>query len=155
MMENGVEKDCRNLPEDFDNIEDGDGCPEFLQFDDCQIKLTDKIYFKFNKWDIDPKSFKLLEEVANTMKAAPEIKVWVDGHTDSKGSNKFNKTLSQKRVDSVKKHLVEKNGIAADRLEPRGMGEEVPIADNKTADGRAANRRVEFNLKDCQKRIVK
>ena len=152
-LENGVERDCRNQPEDFDGFEDEDGCPDFLVFDDCQIKLTDKIYFKFNKWDIDPKSFKLMDDVANTMKAAPEIKVWVDGHTDSKGSNKFNKTLSQKRVDSVKKYLVEKGGIAADRLEPRGQGEEVPIADNKTADGRAANRRVEFNLKDCQKRI--
>jgi len=151
----GVEVDCRNQPEDFDGIEDEDGCPEFLEFDDCTIKLTDKIYFKFNKWDIDPKSFKLMDEVASTMKAAPEIKVWIDGHTDSKGSDKFNKTLSQKRVDSVKRYLVDKGGIAADRLEPRGLGESVPIADNKSADGRAANRRVEFNLKDCQKRIVK
>jgi outer membrane protein OmpA-like peptidoglycan-associated protein len=152
-MENGVEKDCRNLPEDKDGVEDEDGCPDVLVFDNCQIKLTDKIYFKFNKWDIDPKSFKLLDDVRDTLNAAPDIKVWIDGHTDSKGSNKYNKTLSQKRVDSVKKHLVEKGGIAPDRLEPRGLGEEVPIADNKTADGRAANRRVEFNLKDCTKKI--
>ena len=152
-MENGVELDCRNRPEDFDGVEDEDGCPDVLKIDNCQIKLSDKIYFKFNKWDIDPKSFKVLDEVRDTMNNAPDIKIWIDGHTDSKGSNKFNKTLSQKRVDSVKKHLVEKGGIAPDRLEPRGMGESVPIADNKTADGRAANRRVEFNLKDCTKSI--
>jgi OOP family OmpA-OmpF porin len=151
--ENGVEVDCRALPEDKDGVEDEDGCPDVLVFDNCQIKLTDKIYFKFNKWDIDPKSFKLLDDVRDTLNAAPDIKVWIDGHTDSKGSNKYNKTLSQKRVDSVKKHLVEKGGIAPERLEPRGMGEEVPIQDNKTADGRAANRRVEFNLKDCTKKI--
>jgi len=152
-MENGVELDCRDRPEDFDKFEDEDGCPDVLIFDNCQIKLTDKIYFKFNKWDIDPKSFKLLDDVRDTLNAAPEIKVWIDGHTDSKGSDKYNKTLSQKRVDSVKKHLVEKGGIDPSRLEPRGLGESVPIADNKTADGRAANRRVEFNLKDCVKKI--
>jgi outer membrane protein OmpA-like peptidoglycan-associated protein len=154
-MENGVEVDCRNLPEDVDGVEDEDGCPDVLKIDNCQIKLSDKIYFKFNKWDIDPKSFKVLDEVRDTMNAAPDIKIWIDGHTDSKGSNKFNKTLSQKRVDSVKKYLVEQGKIDGGRLEPRGFGEEVPLTpdSNKTADGRAANRRVEFNLKDCKKTI--
>lgn len=153
--ENGVEVDCRNLPEDVDGVEDEDGCPDVLKIDNCQIKLSDKIYFKFNKWDIDPKSFKVLDEVRDTMNAAPDIKIWIDGHTDSKGSDKFNKTLSQKRVDSVKKYLVEQGKIDGARLEPRGFGESMPLTpdSNKTADGRAANRRVEFNLKDCKKTI--
>ena len=151
-FENGVEKDCRNLPEDKDGDRDEDGCPDVLLIDDCQIKLSDKIYFKFDKWDIDPVSYKVLDEVYDTLQAGPTIKVWVDGHTDSKGSDKYNKKLSQKRVESVAKYLTNK-GIAADRLEPRGFGEEVPIQDNKTAEGRAANRRVEFNLKDCKKRV--
>ena len=151
--ENGVEVDCRNLPEDMDGVEDEDGCPDVLKIDNCQIKLSDKIYFKFNKWDIDPKSFKVLDEVRDTMNAAPDIKIWIDGHTDSKGSDKFNQTLSQKRVDSVKKYLVDQGKIDGGRLEPRGMGEKVPIANNKSADGRAANRRVEFNLTDCKKTI--
>ncbi|HRI10033.1 MAG TPA: OmpA family protein, partial [Nannocystaceae bacterium] len=125
---------------------------DVLLIDDCQIKLSDKIYFKFDKWDIDPVSYKVLDEVYDTLQAGPTIKVWVDGHTDSKGSDKYNKKLSQKRVESVAKYLTNK-GIAADRLEPRGFGEEVPIQDNKTAEGRAANRRVEFNLKDCKKRV--
>ena len=155
--ENGVERDCRNNPEDFDNFEDEDGCPDVLIINNCQIKLSDKIYFKFNKWDIDPKSFKVLDEVRDTLNAAPDIKIWIEGHTDSKGSNKFNKTLSQKRVDSVKKYLVEQGKIDGARLEPVGWGEEKPLGDdpktNKTADGRAANRRVEFNLKDCKKSV--
>lgn len=152
-MENGVEVDCRNLPEDYDGVEDEDGCPDVLKIDNCQIKLSDLIYFKFNKWDIDPKSFKVLDEVRDTLNAAPDIRIWIEGHTDSKGSDKFNKTLSQKRVDSVKKYLVEQGKIDPARLEPIGHGESKPIADNKTADGRAANRRVEFNLKDCKKTI--
>ena len=152
LEENGVWKDCRNQPEDMDGDRDEDGCPDVLLIDDCQIKLSDKVFFKFNKWDVDPKSYVVLDEVYDTLIAAPSIKVWVDGHTDSKGSNKYNKKLSQKRVDSVAKYLVDK-GIPMERLEPRGMGEEVPIADNKTAEGRAENRRVEFNLKDCKKRV--
>ncbi|MBK8261795.1 MAG: OmpA family protein [Nannocystis sp.] len=152
LMENGVWKDCRNLPEDFDGDADEDGCPDVLLIDDCQIKLSDKIFFKFDKWDIDPISYKVLDEVYDTLLAAPTIKVWVDGHTDSKGSDKYNKNLSQKRVESVAKYLTNK-GIPSERLEPRGFGESVPIADNKTAEGRAENRRVEFNLKDCKKRV--
>ena len=142
---------CPQMPEDFDGIEDGDGCPEFLEFDDCQMKLTDKVHFKPGKWDIDPTSFKLLEDVRGTLDAA-DISVWVDGHTDSTGTNQHNKTLSQRRVDAVKEHLVRKGGLDPDRLDPRGMGEEMPIADNRTEKGRAANRRVEFNLKDCSQR---
>ncbi len=152
-FENGVEVDCRNRPEDFDGDEDEDGCPDVLKIDNCQIKLSDMIYFKFNKWDIDPKSFKVLDEVRDTLNAAPDIRIWIEGHTDSKGSDKYNLNLSQKRVDSVKEYLVKQGGIAAERLEPIGHGESKPIADNKTADGRAANRRVEFNLKDCKKTI--
>lgn len=154
MMEGGVEVDCRNRPEDVDGDKDEDGCPDLLKIDNCQIKLSDKIYFKFNKWDIDPRSFKVLDEVKDTLNAAPDIKIWIEGHTDSKGSNKYNKTLSQKRVDSVRDYLV-KAGIASDRLEPIGWGEEKPLTpdSNKTAEGRAANRRVEFNLKDCKKTI--
>lgn len=150
--ENGVEVDCRNRPEDYDGDRDEDGCPDVLKIDNCQIKLSDKIYFKFNKWDIDPKSFKVLDEVKDTLNAAPDIKIWIEGHTDSKGSDKYNKTLSQKRVNSVRDYLV-KTGIASDRLEPVGWGEEKPIDSNKTNEGRANNRRVEFNLKDCKKTI--
>ena len=145
---------CPNQPEDRDGVEDDDGCPDLLRFDNCQIRLTDRVYFKYNRADIDPKSHKLLDDVRDTLNAAPDLDVWIDGHTDSKGSDKYNRDLSQRRVDAVKKYLVEKGKIAEARLEPRGMGEQIPIQDNKTADGRAANRRVEFNLKQCTKQIA-
>lgn len=69
----------------------------------------------------------MLDEVRDTLNAAPDIKISIEGHTNSKGSNKFNKTLSQKRVDSVKKYLVEQGKIDGARLEPIGWGEEKPL----------------------------
>ncbi len=152
MTEQGVWQDCRDAPENYNGKTDDDGCPEVFVIDGCQLKLDDKVYFKFNKWDIDPRSYELLDTVVETMNVIPSNKFFIDGHTDSKGSNKYNKKLSQKRVDSVKAYLVSK-GIDSSRLTPRGFGEEKPIEDNKTSEGRAANRRVEFNLQDCKKTI--
>jgi OOP family OmpA-OmpF porin len=77
------------------------------------------------------------------MQDNPTIKVEVQGHTDSVGNDRFNLKLSQKRAESVKAYLV-KQGVSADRMVPKGYGENVPIADNRTKDGRAQNRRVEF-----------
>jgi len=67
------------------------------------------------------------------------------GHTDNTGKVETNKALSQKRADAVKAYLVSKN-IAESRLTATGMGQDEPIADNKTAAGRAKNRRVELKL---------
>ena len=71
------------------------------------------------------------------------MKVEVQGHTDSQGDDDFNLKLSQRRAESVRLYLI-KRGITSDRLDPKGYGETVPIADNRTSDGRAQNRRVEF-----------
>ena len=72
---------------------------------------------------------------------------WVklDGHTDNTGSDKINQKPSQDRVDAIKNYLIEK-GISADRIIAKGHGSTQPIADNKTAEGRAKNRRVEINI---------
>jgi outer membrane protein OmpA-like peptidoglycan-associated protein len=75
----------------------------------------------------------------------PDIKVSIEGHTDSTGKAETNQKLSEKRAGSVKTYLVSK-GISADRLVTSGHGSEMPIEDNKTAAGRAKNRRVEFKL---------
>ncbi|MCA9693334.1 MAG: OmpA family protein [Myxococcales bacterium] len=151
-MVDGVYQDCRNAPETFNGKTDQDGCPEVLIIRNCQIKLTDKVYFKFNKHEVDPKSFGLLDQVADTLNVASDLNINIDGHTDSKGSDKYNDKLSQRRVDSVKSYLVGK-GIDPNRLFPTGYGERKPIADNKTSEGRAANRRVEFNIRDCKDTI--
>jgi outer membrane protein OmpA-like peptidoglycan-associated protein len=165
-MENGVELDCRDRPEDFDKIEDEDGCPDVLIFDNCQIKLTDKIYFKFNKWDIDPKSFKLLDDVRDTLNAAPDIKVWIDGHTDSQGLGQ----VQQDPVAEARRQRQEAPGregwhrpqspraarpgrIGADRrqqdrgrpggqpsrrVQPQGLREEDPVSWARAAEVRTA-----------------
>jgi OOP family OmpA-OmpF porin len=165
---------CPNEPEDKDGFEDDDGCPDpdndkdtFLDKDDkcplefgvapdgcpkkyvnvvvtqTKIEIKQTIFFEFNKATIKPISFPLLNEVAQAMKDNPTIKVEVQGHTDSVGNDAFNLKLSQKRAESVKAYLA-KQGVAADRMVPKGYGETVPIADNRTKDGRSQNRRVEF-----------
>ncbi len=84
-----------------------------------------------------------MNEVAQALADNPTIKVEVGGHTDSQANDAFNLKLSQRRSESVRTYLI-KRGIAADRMTAKGYGENVPLADNRTADGRAQNRRVEF-----------
>jgi outer membrane protein OmpA-like peptidoglycan-associated protein len=74
------------------------------------------------------------------------MKVRIEGHTDNVGSEKTNMKLSDQRAHSVRQHLMEKEGIDGARLEALGYGQTKPIAPNATARGRAANRRVEFNI---------
>ncbi|MDP2307961.1 MAG: OmpA family protein [Pseudomonadota bacterium] len=111
-----------------------------------KIEILDKVYFEFDGDKIDPRSGALLDEVANTLRNHPEVLlVEVGGHTDSKGNDKYNVDLSQRRVNSVRSYLVGK-GVPEGRLVAKGYGETKPIANNKTAAGRAENRRVEFNI---------
>jgi len=88
-----------------------------------------------------------LDEVVNQSKDHPEIGFEVSGYTDSTGNAQSNVRLSQARADAVKNYLVGK-GVADSRISTRGFGEENPIADNKTAEGRATNRRVEIRYTD-------
>lgn len=85
-------------------------------------------------------NFSKVVEFINTY---PENKVRIEGHTDSSGSSKLNLRLSQQRAESVKELLI-KNGIEAGQLEAVGMGEDFPVAENTTEEGKAKNRRVEI-----------
>jgi OOP family OmpA-OmpF porin len=123
-----------------------DGCPpkyDLVVVTDTKIELKQTVFFDTKKATIKKVSFKLLDDVAKALTDYPTIKVRIEGHTDSQGKDKFNKRLSQKRAESVRKYLIRK-GINASRMTAEGFGEEVPIADNRTKDGRAQNRRVEF-----------
>jgi len=103
-------------------------------------------FFKTGKDVIDSKSFGLLENIATVLNAHPEIKqVRVEGHTDDVGDDAKNKDLSDRRAKAVVKYLVGK-GVTEARLVGIGFGEEKPIADNATDDGKAQNRRVEFAI---------
>jgi len=87
-----------------------------------------------------------LDMIADIMKQYPDANFSIEGHTDSDGNDASNMTLSNKRASAVMKYLVEK-GIPATRLSAQGFGETNPIADNKTKEGKALNRRVQINLK--------
>ncbi|TPV92674.1 MAG: OmpA family protein [Myxococcales bacterium FL481] len=149
-----VRDKCPLQPEDYDGDKDDDGCPDLkAKLDGCKITLGEKVYFKFNKWNIDKRSDELLADVATILKTFPEIRVEIGGHTDSKGSNSYNKKLSQKRVNSVLGRL-RTLGIDAGRMSAVGYGESRPVDTNRTSGGRARNRRVEFNRTDgaCKNR---
>jgi len=111
-----------------------------------KITIDQKIHFDFDKATIKKESYGILDDVANVLKANPNIKrVRIEGHTDSIGTDAYNQKLSERRANSVRDFLVSK-GIDASRLEAVGYGESRPIDDNKTAAGRANNRRTEFNV---------
>ncbi len=110
-----------------------------------KIVITETIHFEIGKAVILPISYSILNAVAEVLRQNPNIKVRIEGHTDSIGSDVFNMKLSQARADSVMKYLISQ-GIDPTRLEAKGYGETLPIADNATPEGRAKNRRVEFTI---------
>ena len=119
-----------------------------LNADDDVVKvgvpiILEGITFDVNKATIKPESEETLMKALKTLQTYPEIEVEIGGHTDSDGSAKSNLKLSQARADAVKAWLVEK-GIDPKRITTKGYGEDKPIADNKTKEGKAKNRRIEF-----------
>ena len=84
-----------------------------------------------------------LDQVANSLLQHPNVKVEIDGYTDTAGSSAHNLTLSQQRAEAVRTQLIAM-GIASSRLTAKGDGDTNPIADNTTPEGKANNRRVEF-----------
>ena len=124
------------------------GCPGLVSVTSGQIVIVKPVFFATNKDVILQQSFEVLESVAEALRAARNIKkVRVEGHTDNRGKPAHNRDLSDRRAKSVMKWLVE-HGIDQGRLEAQGFGPDHPIADNKTADGRAKNRRVDFIIID-------
>ncbi|MBI5517961.1 MAG: OmpA family protein [Deltaproteobacteria bacterium] len=124
------------------------GCPSTVSMQAGRIVLLEPIYFATDRADIQRRSDRLLDRVADVLRSSPHIRrVSCDGHTDNRGDPEYNLGLSQRRMQSVMDWLVA-HGIDASRLEAHGYGMTRPIADNTTREGRARNRRVEFVILD-------
>ena len=126
--------------------------PTHAKIEGKKIVIDDVIVFDTNKDTIQPKSYEILNDVAAILKANPDLKVRVEGHASKdpksaargKAGYEFNLKLSDLRAKAVKAYLVEKGGIAPERLEGVGFGWNQPIATNDTAAGRYKNQRVDF-----------
>lgn len=114
----------------FDKINSGD-------------TLTLYINFESGKSAIKSDSQNIIDELYKMLSNNPTLKIIIEGHTDNVGNMASNKTLSEQRSSSVKTSLVNK-GISTDRIKTVGYGQDKPIADNSTEDGKAKNRRVEI-----------
>jgi OmpA-OmpF porin, OOP family len=151
-----VDTDSDTIPdaEDFCPREPGkrssepnrNGCPENISREGSSIRTFKQVQFAFGSAEILPESFPMLQEIADLLKANPNIKLLaVEGHTDNRGSAALNKTLSQNRAASVMKWLTA-HAIEAGRLEAHGYGLEKPLVDNDSDENRQKNRRVEFKI---------
>jgi len=100
-------------------------------------------HFDFDKATLRPEAMSKLDEAVRIMNEHPGIRINVEGHTDSMGSDAYNQKLSDQRSASVVSYLLSK-GVAADRMRARGFGESRPVASNDTGEGRAQNRRVDL-----------
>src|SRR6218665_631861 len=105
---------------------------------------TTGILFDFQSAVIKPESYGVIKEIAGVLKDNSSVKVKVVGHTSSDGDDKANMELSQHRAAAVKDALVKEFGVDEIQLTTEGKGETQPVADNKTKEGKTANRRVEF-----------
>lgn len=103
------------------------------------------VYFDTGKSTLKKSSEEAVDRLENLLALKPEIKVQISGHTDNVGNDEKNQNLSEERALAVKEELI-KRGISEERIKAKGFGESEPIADNNTADGRAKNRRVEFQI---------
>ncbi len=140
---------CPLEPEDFDGDQDDDGCPEedsLVVLTDTRIEISQQINFELDSATITGAlSFRILDDVAIVLYDHADIEIRIEGHTDSQGSSSYNLRLSQDRAASVRAYLIQQ-GIAPDRMESVGFGEERPVDTNDTPEGRAVNRRVEFHI---------
>lgn len=134
---------------------DADGCPppvpapvveEAVVVQEETIVIRD-VHFEFNKATLTPADMDVLSTVATRLKQETSTaQLRVTGHTDSVGSDAYNQRLSEKRANSVVQYLVENGVPRASFVSVSGAGESQPVADNKTADGRAMNRRTEIKI---------
>src|SRR5690606_34586157 len=127
---------CPNTPGQKEK--DPLGCPvkpALVVVTNCEVKITQQIHFAYNKAIVKSESYPILDAVLEVLNKNSDIKLEIQGHTDSKGSDAYNKSLSDQRAAAVRKYLVSR-GIDPARLVSQGYGEEQPIVDNDTDENR-------------------
>jgi outer membrane protein OmpA-like peptidoglycan-associated protein len=171
-----AEDQCPDEAEDADGYQDADGCPDPDDDGDGVLDAQDRcpntpvnvavdahgcpaiaeitaalilkgVTFELGSAVLQPQSRTVLNEVAHSLLAYPDVTIEIRGHTDDVGSRQANRELSLRRATAVKDYLVQA-GIGADRITSIGYGEDYPIAPNDTPEGRAQNRRVEIHRTD-------
>jgi outer membrane protein OmpA-like peptidoglycan-associated protein len=142
--------ECPDARETINGIDDEDGCPDSgdprVIYGDGHFTVLDTIRFERGSAQLTPSSHSLLDQVALTLKANPEIEhMRIEGHTDDTGPRALNMQLSEERAHSVRRHLIGK-GVSPGRLRVRSYGPDRPMESGSDAEARAKNRRVEFVL---------
>lgn len=107
------------------------------------ITISGSVLFASNKSELLPAAQSRLNQVADALMKNKERKLTIDGHSDSQGSSSYNQMLSLQRADAVRSYIISR-GYRADLIQTQGIGEDRPVADNSSAEGRANNRRVEI-----------
>lgn len=123
----------------------GTGVDVVRQGDNITLNMPENITFGFDRSDLQPQFYPVLDRVSSTLGEYNQTVVEVAGHTDSKGTDQYNQALSERRAGSVANYLTSR-GVIRDRLIVIGAGETRPVASNDTESGRAQNRRVEITL---------
>ncbi len=141
---------CPDEREVINGFEDDDGCPDEgeiqVEVTSEKVKIDSKIAFGFDTAEIAPSSYSLLDQIALTIKANPQLaRIRVEGHTDERGPADYNQRLSQARAEAVLAYLVRK-GVSARRLVAVGYGEELPLVMGQDEEAFSKNRRVEFTI---------
>jgi OOP family OmpA-OmpF porin len=126
-----------------DNLDERPGTPNGANVNQFGYWVLENVLFDFKKYDIKPRFYGYLDQVAVVFEKNPSIKVQIQGNTDNIGTAANNIKISLKRAEAVMNYLIKK-GVAKDRLSAKGYGFTRPIATNATAEGRALNRRVEL-----------
>ncbi|MDT8429561.1 MAG: OmpA family protein [Pseudomonadales bacterium] len=119
---------------------DDSGCP-ILEMSQRRQELL--INFEFDKDEILPQYLSAIAEFADFMQQYANTSVVIEGHTDNIGTDEYNQDLAERRANAIRNVLIERHGIAPERLSVAGFGASRPIADNSSAEGRERNRRIE------------
>ncbi len=137
---------CENDPETWNGFQDRDGCPDETPPEVERFTgVIHGINFEVDSAKITVDSYQVLNEAADVLIRYPDLRIEVQGHTDSDGSDDYNFELSDNRAAAVVAYLVDR-GVATERLTWMGYGESRPLVENDHSPGKAVNRRVEFHV---------